>query len=151
MRQYLHQRMPTSPPTHVPAPSRTISRVSNERDLWLDERALNWRLRTTIRCSMSTTEKPPKITRTDAEVRTGLMPVQYNVPREKGTERAFTGPSWNEKRSGTYACVACGVPLFASSTKFDSGTGWPSFFQPIEAAAVSEHDDRSYFMRRTEI
>jgi peptide-methionine (R)-S-oxide reductase len=97
---------------------------------------------------MSTQEK---ITRTDAEWRDQLTPEQYYVTREHGTERAFTGPHWDEKAAGLYRCVCCDEPLFRSETKFDSGTGWPSFYAPIAADAVSEHSDRSWFMRRTEI
>jgi len=100
--------------------------------------------------------KPPAITqptviKSDAEWRRQLTPEQYYVTREHGTERAFTGPFWNEKRPGTYACVCCEAPLFSSDTKFDSGTGWPSFFKPLDSQAVSEHDDRTFFMRRTEV
>jgi len=93
----------------------------------------------------------PKIVKSDADWRRELTPEQYHVTREHGTERAFTGPYWNEKRAGTYGCVCCGTPLFASDTKFDSGTGWPSFFAPLAANSVAEHEDRSWFMRRTEI
>ena len=92
-----------------------------------------------------------KIMRSDNEWREMLTPQQYYVTREHGTERAFTGPHWDEKAAGLYACVCCGKPLFRSETKFDSGTGWPSFFAPIAPDAVSEHSDRSWFMRRTEI
>jgi peptide-methionine (R)-S-oxide reductase len=93
----------------------------------------------------------PTVIKSDAEWRKQLTPAQYYVTREHGTERAFTGPFWNEKRAGTYACVCCGTPLFSSDTKFESGTGWPSFFKPLEPQAVSEHDDRAFFMRRTEV
>jgi peptide-methionine (R)-S-oxide reductase len=89
--------------------------------------------------------------RSPEEWRKILTPEQYRVTREHGTERPFTGPNWDSKVKGTYACVCCGKPLFRSETKFDSGTGWPSFHSPIEASAVSEHSDRSWFMRRTEI
>ncbi len=98
----------------------------------------------------STTARP-KVAKSDAEWRRQLTPAQYHVTREHGTERAFTGPSWNEKRAGTYACVCCGAPLFSSETKFDSRTGWPSFWAPLENDAVAEHEDRSWFMRRTEV
>src|SRR5262245_46400560 len=92
-----------------------------------------------------------KVVKTDAEWQRQLTPAQYHVTRQHGTECAFTGPYWNEKASGTYACVCCGTPLFSSETKFDSGTGWPSFWAPIDKAAVSEHQDSSFFMRRTEV
>ncbi len=98
----------------------------------------------------STTTRP-KVAKSDAEWRRQLTPAQYHVTREHGTERAFTGPSWNEKRAGTYACVCCGAPLFSSETKFDSRTGWPSFWAPLENDAVAEHEDRSWLMRRTEV
>ena len=94
---------------------------------------------------------PAKVTKTDEEWRRQLTPEQYYVTRQHGTERAFTGPYWDEKRHGEYACVCCGAPLFSASTKFDSGTGWPSFWAPVDPNAVSEHADRSWFMRRTEI
>ncbi|MGE0231495.1 MAG: peptide-methionine (R)-S-oxide reductase MsrB [Flavobacteriaceae bacterium] len=93
----------------------------------------------------------PKITKTDAEWRAQLTPEQYNITRKHGTERAFTGPYWDEKAAGMYKCVCCGAPLFDAQTKFDSGTGWPSFFKPVEGEAVSAHEDRSLFMRRTEV
>lgn len=100
---------------------------------------------------MDKTATQPKIRKSDAEWRAQLTPEQYYVTRQHGTERAFTGPYWNEKRSGLYRCVACGEPLFLSDTKFDSGTGWPSFYAPVEGEAVREHDDLSWFMRRTEV
>jgi peptide-methionine (R)-S-oxide reductase len=93
----------------------------------------------------------PKLTRSEAEWRNQLTSDQYRVTREHGTERAFTGPHWDEKRAGTYACVCCGAALFSSSTKFDSGTGWPSFWAPVAADAVEAHEDRSWLMRRTEV
>jgi peptide-methionine (R)-S-oxide reductase len=96
-------------------------------------------------------QTPPRVVKSDAEWRQQLTPEQYYVTREHGTERAFTGPYWNEKRPGTYACVCCGTPLFSSGTKFDSGTGWPSFYSPSAKDAVSEYVDRSWFMRRTEV
>ena len=93
----------------------------------------------------------PKVVKTDAEWREQLTPEQYHITREHGTERAFTGPNWDTKDEGLYRCVACGKPLFRSETKFDSGTGWPSFYAPVDNEAVSEHSDRSWFMTRTEI
>jgi peptide-methionine (R)-S-oxide reductase len=80
-----------------------------------------------------------------------LTPEQYNVTRKHGTERAFTGKWHATKDPGTYECICCGQPLFASDTKFESGTGWPSFFQPISKEAVAEKQDRSWFMTRTEV
>lgn len=92
-----------------------------------------------------------KIQKTKEEWRNQLTPEQYRVAREHGTERAFTSPLNNERRAGTFTCVCCDARLFDANSKFDSGTGWPSFFQPITGEAVSEHDDRSFFSRRTEI
>jgi peptide-methionine (R)-S-oxide reductase len=90
-------------------------------------------------------------TKTDAEWKSELSPDAYYVTRKHGTERAFTSPLNAEKRNGIYHCVCCGAPLFESSAKFDSGTGWPSFTKPVSETAVSEHVDRSLFMRRTEV
>lgn len=100
---------------------------------------------------MTSNSPRDKIVKSDEEWRTTLTPEQYYVTRQGGTERAFTGPYVNEKRPGLYHCVSCGVPLFHSSSKFDSGTGWPSFYSPVEAGAVEEHHDDSYGMRRTEV
>jgi peptide-methionine (R)-S-oxide reductase len=97
-------------------------------------------------------EKPTaRIVKSDAEWQRQLTPEQYHVTRQHGTERAFSNPLNNEKRQGTFRCVCCGAELFSSDAKFDSGTGWPSFFAPLAGAAVSEHEDRSLFMRRTEV
>jgi len=96
-------------------------------------------------------ETQVKTEKSNAEWRSELTPEQYYVTREHGTERAFTGPNWNTKDDGLYSCVCCGNPLFKSDTKFDSGTGWPSFFAPVEKHAVAEYKDRSFFMTRTEI
>ncbi len=100
---------------------------------------------------MNTRNSQRKIVRSDAEWRAALTPEQYRVTRQHGTERAFTGPHWDEKKPGLYRCVCCHEPLFEGATKFDSGTGWPSFFAPVAPGAVSEHEDRSWFMRRVEI
>ena len=87
---------------------------------------------------------------TEAGWRERLSAEQYRVLREGGTERAFTGEHWNRHDDGTYTCAACGKPLFASDTKFESGTGWPSFYAPVESGAVAENVDRSHGMVRTE-
>jgi peptide-methionine (R)-S-oxide reductase len=92
-----------------------------------------------------------KISKTDIDWRTELTPQQYHVLREKGTERAFTGEYWNDHRPGVYRCAACGNELFEADTKFESGTGWPSFYAPVAPDAVDEEQDRSFFMTRTEV
>jgi peptide-methionine (R)-S-oxide reductase len=92
-----------------------------------------------------------KVVKTDAEWKAQLSPEEFKVTRQHGTERAFTGRYWDTKDAGTYECVCCGQPLFSSETKFDSGTGWPSYWQPISKEAVTEKDDRSWFVTRTEV
>jgi peptide-methionine (R)-S-oxide reductase len=93
----------------------------------------------------------PRVAKSDREWREQLSPVQYDVLRRKGTERPFTGRFWNEHRSGTYRCAGCGAELFSSQTKFDSGTGWPSFTEPANRANVDLVEDRSFGMRRIEV
>lgn len=95
-------------------------------------------------------DKTFPVEKSAAEWEEVLSPSQYHVLREHGTERAGTSPLNFEKRTGTFSCVGCGSPLFSSSTKFESGTGWPSFFAPLEHA-VETTEDRSYFMTRTEV
>lgn len=99
---------------------------------------------------MSTTPKT-KITKSDAEWRAQLSPQAYKVAREHGTERAFTSPLNDEKRPGMFMCVCCGEAVFDAATKFDSGTGWPSFYEPASKEAIGTTEDRSFFMRRTEV
>ncbi|MDE1159355.1 MAG: peptide-methionine (R)-S-oxide reductase MsrB [Neorhizobium sp.] len=93
----------------------------------------------------------PKIEKTDAEWREQLTPEQYHILRQSGTERAFTGPFWNSKEKGIYSCAACGEDLFISDTKFDSGCGWPSYFEPVTEGAVTELSDTTHGMVRTEV
>jgi peptide-methionine (R)-S-oxide reductase len=93
----------------------------------------------------------PKVQKSEEEWRRELTPEQYHVLREKGTERAFTGKYHATKDRGMYRCAACGAELFSSDTKFDSGTGWPSFYEPTGGDAVDTEDDDSLFMRRTEV
>ena len=92
-----------------------------------------------------------KIVKTDAEWRALLTPEQYRVTRRQGTELACSGPFHDNHRPGTYSCVCCGLPLFSSDAKFDSGTGWPSYFQPVAKENVALREDRSLFMVRTEV
>ena len=91
------------------------------------------------------------VEKTETEWRASLTPEQYRVLREKGTERAFTGKYWDHHAPGDYLCAACGNQLFDSKTKFDSGTGWPSFWTPCSDQSVMTHEDRSFFMSRTEV
>jgi peptide-methionine (R)-S-oxide reductase len=92
-----------------------------------------------------------KITKPEAEWKKELSPEAYHVAREHGTERAFTSPLNDEKRDGMFVCVACGNAVFPSDSKFDSGTGWPSFYEPVKAEAVGTTTDRKFFMTRTEV
>jgi peptide-methionine (R)-S-oxide reductase len=92
-----------------------------------------------------------KIVKTDAEWRKQLTDQQYKVTRKHGTEPAFTGAYWDNHEPGVYRCICCGQPLFSSAHKFDSGTGWPSYWQPADPAAVARQEDYSFFMKRTEV
>jgi peptide-methionine (R)-S-oxide reductase len=92
-----------------------------------------------------------KVIRSDAEWREQLSDEEYFVTRRKGTERAFTGRYWDSKDKGVYRCVGCGQELFSSETKFDSGTGWPSFYRPADDSAIETEEDNSFLMRRTEV
>ena len=92
-----------------------------------------------------------KVKKSDAEWAAELTPEQHRITRRKGTEPPFSGKYWDEKRAGTYRCVCCGAPLFSSETKFESGTGWPSFTAPVGPGAVETEDDRSWMMHRTEV
>ena len=93
-----------------------------------------------------------RIRKTEDEWRRELTPEQYRVTREHGTERAFTGEYWDTKDEGVYRCAGCGTPLFGSETKFDSGTGWPSFYAPLDERNIETEEDRSiFFMKRTEV
>jgi len=92
-----------------------------------------------------------KIVKPDEEWRKQLTPDQYQVTRKKGTEPAFTGKYWNHHEDGTYSCVCCGNPLFQSDTKFESGSGWPSFFAPVDPDSVATETDTTYGMRRVEV
>lgn len=93
----------------------------------------------------------PKLVKSDNEWRQQLSPAVYNVTREEGTEMAFTGEYWNNHESGIYRCICCGTALFSSDTKFESGTGWPSFWQPIAEENVEDLDDNTFGMRRTAV
>jgi peptide-methionine (R)-S-oxide reductase len=95
--------------------------------------------------------KQEPIQKSEQEWRQELSPEEYHVLREAGTEPAFTGAYWDAKQPGIYRCRACGQELFSSDTKYDSGTGWPSFFDPMDSDAVETRPDDSHFMRRTEV
>jgi len=92
-----------------------------------------------------------KVQKTDEELRQKLTPEQYHITQEGGTERAFTGKYWDSKEDGTYTCVVCGADLFSSETKYKSGSGWPSFWQPLKDENIEERSDNSLFMQRTEV
>jgi peptide-methionine (R)-S-oxide reductase len=96
-------------------------------------------------------EETERVRKSDEEWRAALSPEQYRILRQKGTERAFTGKYWNHHEPGTYACAGCGNPLFDASTKFDSGTGWPSFWTPLSPSSVKTEEDRSFFTSRSEV
>ena len=98
-----------------------------------------------------TDETADKIVKTDAEWRKQLTDQQYKVTRKHGTEPAFTGVYWDNHEPGVYRCICCGQPLFSSAHKFDSGTGWPSYWKPADPAAVERQEDYSFFMKRTEV
>ena len=100
---------------------------------------------------MQDTNPTPRVEYSDAEWKKRLTPEQYDVLRQKGTERAFSGAYWNNHAPGIYVCAGCGLVLFSSNTKFDSGTGWPSFFQPAAANRVVLQEDNSFMMHRTEV
>lgn len=92
-----------------------------------------------------------KVQKSDADWKADLTQEQYRVTRQHGTEPAFSGALWDEKKDGIYACVCCGAELFSSETKYDSGSGWPSFYKPMDDAEIGTTTDRSFFMKRTEV
>ena len=92
-----------------------------------------------------------KLHKSDGEWRAQLSPDEFQIARQKGTERAFTGKYWDHEGDGVYACLCCGQPLFASATKYESGSGWPSFYAPLQTRAVETHVDGSHGMRRVEV
>lgn len=101
--------------------------------------------------SAEAAESIERVEKSEEAWKSELTPMQFHILREKGTERAFTGPYHDSKAKGTYCCAACGLPLFSSEHKFDSGTGWPSYYQPIAPENVGEESDTSYGMVRTEV
>ncbi len=102
-------------------------------------------------CFINWQDKQFPVTKPDAAWKKSLTAEQYHILRQKGTERAYSGTYWNNHDKGQYACAGCGQLLFSSDTKFESGTGWPSFYQPITKNAVIDNTDNSYGMRRTEV
>jgi peptide-methionine (R)-S-oxide reductase len=118
--------------------------TNDQRRTANDERPMTNNKRPTTR------SMPEKVIKSEEEWQKQLSPEQYYVTRKAGTEPAFTGKYWNSKTPGTFVCACCGEPLFSSETKFESGTGWPSFWQPVNPESVSEHTDRSYGMVRVE-
>ena len=96
-------------------------------------------------------EEVDKVVKTEAEWKKILTPIQFDVTRKAGTERPFTGELWNNHKKGVYKCIDCGTDLFSSESKFESGTGWPSFYQPIAPENVETRDDSAFFMHRTEV
>ena len=104
-----------------------------------------------VPAQFDTNKRLIRVSKTEAEWRQQLNELEYHVLREEGTERAFTGDLWDKHDKGTYTCRACGLPLFASDTKFDSGTGWPSYWKPIQKEYVTENQDRAFGMLRTEV
>jgi peptide-methionine (R)-S-oxide reductase len=104
-----------------------------------------------VALATTTNDMSDKVIKTDEEWRKQLTPQQYQVLRQKGTERAFTGEYWNTKEKGTYRCAGCGEVLFVSDTKFDSSCGWPSFYAPAGTNNITEAQDNSHFMQRTEV
>jgi len=104
----------------------------------------------TIHAFLKDRKMANKVQKTEAEWKKELTPEQFQVARQKGTERAFTGKYWNNHEHGTYRCVCCGAELFGSEHKFESGSGWPSFWQPLQGENVATGDDHSHLMQRTE-
>ena len=110
----------------------------------------------TFGCTAQTAKNAPsqtkyEVSKTDAEWKKQLNSLQFDVTRKKGTEQPYTGATWNNHKAGTYYCVCCNLPLFSSDTKFESGTGWPSFWQPVDSKNVEQITDESFGMERTEV